>query len=202
LWLGDFSSAWEHFHTFNQEYPKFLSVTYGMAGVAKWCLELHAEAVAEWREGLDCEFADAAGDAKPALLLYFAAVLRPNVFSRAKATALLTAKANDRRSSKWPGPLVKFALGKIAEAELRRECIYERDDDDTAVNNWESDFFVALAEFELKNRADFVARMQSVASLSWQDYDANQDLFLSKIWQEEFFLARHEAQVKGKNAAR
>src|SRR5207248_2283306 len=38
LWIGDYEAAWQHFHGFAEAYPNHADSIYGMAGVAKWCL--------------------------------------------------------------------------------------------------------------------------------------------------------------------
>src|SRR5690349_2826142 len=61
LWVEDYRSAWEHFDFANRQQPKHSAAFYGMSGVAKWCLNERREAVSQWRAGLGCAYADAAG---------------------------------------------------------------------------------------------------------------------------------------------
>jgi lipoprotein NlpI len=195
LWVGDYDAAWRHFDGFNRTYPNQLSVTYGMAGVAKWCLNEPEAAVEEWNAGLQCEFADAAGGIKLPLLLYFVSVAKPTVFLRSEAETLVNSRANEARAEMWPGPLAKYVLGWIDQDRLRSECWYKTEAT-LLMRRFLADFYVAVLKSSSGNWASFVEMAQIATSLSWSDFDINKRVFFSMIWQEEFFLARHESQRK------
>src|SRR5213595_3977298 len=57
LWLREYREAWEHFKKAIDTYPRSNSAFFGMAGVAKWCLNDPEEAVKQWRAGLQAEYA-------------------------------------------------------------------------------------------------------------------------------------------------
>jgi len=193
LWLKDYSAAWHHFSEFNATYPQFASTTYAMAGVAQWCLNTPHEAVRQWHEGLQCGYADAAGGAQLPLLLFFASIVEPEIFPRTEAERLLAERADDPRAHYWPGPLTAFILRRISEEELRAQCYDERYDDETTLRHWMTDFYCGVLALADGNREQFQHAMQKTGAMSWEDFDASEDLFLSKLWSEEFFLARHEA---------
>jgi hypothetical protein len=192
LWLQEYEKAYQHFQTFNEKYPLHSSVTYAMAGTAKWCMDQPIDAVKCWKIGLNSEFSDTAGlGFKLPLLLYFTSVVRPNILPASEAMLLLSAKSDDSRAKGWGGSLARFVQGKINEDELRKECP-GRHDDETILHHWVADFYVAVVAHANRNEIRYLDLMRRVASLSWSDYDSNNRAFLSKLWSGEFFLARHE----------
>lgn len=193
LWVENFQAAWEHFRDFSDKYPFHNSGIYGMAGVAKWCLNEPEHAVHWWREGLHCNYADSAGAGfRTPLLLYFASVAKPEVFPRDEAEALLADKAEDYRIKTWAGPLVSFALGRTDEKQLRDAIMASRAREIPG-NQWQSEFYIGVSELARGERFEYMNAMSNVSNVSWSDYDNNMNEFLSKLWHEEFFLARHEA---------
>lgn len=194
LWLHDYQRAWEHFRAANQREPLHAADYYGMAGVAKWCINRPDEAVQQWFDGLACDYADAAGGAKLPLLLFFASAVEPLVLPRSEAERILKGRADDPRVEYWPGPLVEFVLQRIDEGRLRALCFDERYEDETMLHHWSADFYVGVTERTRGNLDKFCQRMQKTGTMSWDDFDACEPLFLSKLWSEEFFLARHEAR--------
>ena len=198
LWTERYAAAWDHFYHVIQDHPLDASCIYGMAGAAKWCLDEPEYAVYWWREGLGCEFADAAGAGFTLpLLLYFASVVKPDLLPRSEAEELLVEKARDPRIRVWTGPAIKYLLGYIDEQQLLAEAI-DPNEIETPLNQWHSDFYIGVAELARGESTEYRRRMQRAAMVEWSDYDVDKDLFLSKLWQEEYFLARHES----KSAAR
>jgi hypothetical protein len=201
LFAGKYEAAWTHFDvsiSADREAGRpTTTFHYGMAGVAKWCLNEPEEAVAKWREGLRCEFTDWAGGAEIPLLMYFASAARPEMFPklRVEAEKLLTKRANHHLIQNWPGPLAEFVLGRIDERVLRSKCQQE-DEDDTKLYNWLADFYAGVAELVRGEKKRWLSAIRTIAEVARPDRSSH-DYFLSSIWQEEFFLARHEATAVG-----
>lgn len=191
LWIGDYQAAWEHFNAANQRKPRHMDSYYGMGGAAKWCLDKPEAAVQEWQEGLRCQYTDAAGGARMPLLLFFASAVNPNLIARADAEKLLLIRANDRRVRNWPGPVVEAVLGRIDEGQLRKHCAGVNDAD-TANRHWLSDFYLGVVALSRGNPAHFNEAVRKTADLTWADLERNRQSFLGRIWQEEFFIARHQ----------
>lgn len=190
LWVKDYPSALKHFNAANRERPRGVDGFYGMAGTAQWCLGRPDKAVAEWREGLACEFVDMAGGVELPLLLYHASVMEPSAFPRAEAMQLLEARAKDGRASIWPGPVAAYLLDWINENDLRREC--EGDDDsDTAIQNWMAGFYLAVCDRDRGDDSRFAELMQGTSTTTDEDFDPKTPDFLTKLWHYELFLARH-----------
>lgn len=187
LWVEQYASAWDHFQKAIKRNPKAtIDSSYGMAGVAKWCLGERREAVAEWVLGLKAKYVDAA-DVEMPLLLYFASVVSPEVCDKATARKLMLEKAEDELTEVWPGPIVQLILGQINEGEFLNR--YERDLRD---NLWQAEFYRSLMRFEPGKISDFRESMRKLADVQqpeWQD----ESILLARIWDEEFFLARYEA---------
>jgi hypothetical protein len=199
LWLGNYQTAWEHFDRANRDHPKSMSGFYAKAGVAKWCLDESEEAVNQWRIGLECGYADL-GRVHLPLLLFIASVIKPQVFSRTEAEAILTARLNDLDVNSWPATLVGFVLGRIDEQQLRTlgPRYYNWIPGWPAQFHWLADFYVGIVDYSHGNAVGFNKAMRKAALISWDEYEPRGGLFLSKLWAEEFFIARHEARGHGK----
>lgn len=199
FWLGDYRTALEVFSRYNEQFPNHGSDTYEMSGVARWYLGEFEQAVTQWQQGLHCEFADTAGlGITPPLLLLFASIFAPGTVSRREVEEILEQKAADRRSEDMP--LVQFVLGEIQEQQLREKCdksIFDRTDkryaEDIEERHWRADFWLAVLEYDRRNDSRAKELFRKVGHLTWDDYDRNSDIFLTKLWTPEFFLARHEA---------
>ncbi len=197
LWLGKFQPAWAHFRHALEILPTKNEIFYGMAGVAKWCLGNPNEAVSEWQTGLEAKYARAGGlNIRIPLLLYFASVIRPDVFERTVAKELMQRKIEDRRASNWPGPIASWLLGQMAEEELGNR--YKVKDPtivkavrEAAGQQWLAEFYGAVSRYEPSKRSDFRASMLRLTDLSQPEW-MDQNYFLSRLWCEEFFLARGE----------
>jgi lipoprotein NlpI len=191
LWLKDYEAAWEHFNMFNQRYPRHADCTYAMAGAAKWCLNKTKEALKEWEIGDTCDYADA-GQFEIPMLLLFASVVQPSVFDKSKAEELLIERTEQAGFTDWPVPIAEFIVGAIDELELRGRCFDERFQDETAFHHWQADFYLGVQKLNQDDESGFRELMRKVGNVTWEDFDQDQDLFLSKMWSPEFFLARHE----------
>jgi hypothetical protein len=199
LWLKQYAQAWEHFSTITRrQAPKWTSNKsesfYGMAGVAKWCLGERHEAIAEWVPGLKADYGSAGGVKIP-LLLFFASVISPELYNGKTVKELMLEKAKDVRIKAWPGPIVRWILGQVNGGEFLMLC-QGRDKCDLRDNLWQAEFYRSLMRFERSKISNFRESMNKLTDLQqpeWQDQDA----FLSRIWKEEYFLARHEAAEIG-----
>lgn len=195
LWLKQYAQAWEHFSTtIERKAPRGTSNKrdsfYGMAGVAKWCLGERREAIAEWVLGLKAERVRASGANMP-LLLFFASVVSPELYDNAAARKLMLEKTNEVIIQAWPGPIVQWILGQINGGEFLKHC-QGRDKRDLRDNLWQAEFYRSLMRFERSRISNFRETMQKLTNMQqpeWQEEDA----FLSRIWKEEYFLARYEA---------
>jgi hypothetical protein len=192
LWVRNYQAAWEVFHEARRHERWTNSTYFGMAGVAKWCLNDEGEAIEEWRAGLEAQYSDSAGGVTLPLLLFVASIVNPALFPQGEAKKLLTAKANDRRVVNWPGPIAEFLLGRIDNSGLRKKCV-GMDDSDTVVRHWRANFYQGVLEYAGGNATRFKELMRETAMTSDDDFDSSNKLFLVKLWHEEFFIARHEA---------
>lgn len=206
LWLGEYQEAERHFRHATKTYRHSISNFFGMAGTAKWCVDEHAAAVEYWRSGLNAGYADPAGVGIP-LLLFTASVLQPAVFPGKKAEEILMKKAESSCADRWPGSLSRFVLGMdsdiksimgvrpwpisaLEEAERKR-----REQADKLSREWLVQFYGRIIEFyngllTMKQLREF---MCGAADTSLPEF-GNEHYFLSLMWSEEFFIARHEAR--------
>jgi hypothetical protein len=193
LWVRDYAAAGEHFQAAIRTDRHPPNSFYGMGGVAKWCIGDSVEAVKLWRAGdLDAHFADAGGlGITLPLLLFVASILQPEVFSRADACNILNAKIKDPRVKNWPGPLARFVLDPDDEYTL--PGVHDRD---TQHRKWLKHFYEAILEFNRKNSSlrGFRERMMALADTSQPEWSEEKS-FLSLLWSEEFFIARHESSL-------
>ena len=193
LWLYQYQQAWEHFSETIKEFRMRGDAFYGMAGVAKWCLEEPSEAVSQWRAGLGANYARASGlGIRMPLLLFFASVLRPEISDRAVAKELMLEKVKDPRITTWPGPIAQLVLGQISDGDLQDQCRGNSQQDTRGGQRWLAEFYRSLIgpeQWTLSVFKEFARQLTDTHQPEWRD----EDFLLSRIWNEEFFLARHAA---------
>jgi tetratricopeptide (TPR) repeat protein len=197
LWTGDYQSAFTHFNEAIHQYPRSMSGFYGMAGAAQWCMGQYSGAVDGWNRGLKAEYADAAGlGIQLPLLLFLASRLDPEVFPKKKAEGMLVEKAKDLRAGHWPGSLARFVLGQ-SSSEDALDSIPEGGSFGKKLGLWWIQFYGHLLELDagILTSVEFAQLMKGLTDTS-QPLFSDQDDFLSVLWSEEFFIARHIAQMK------
>ena len=193
LWLRKYAEAWEHFRSVIETNPRCGDNDYGMAGVAKWCLDQRAEAVLEWKAGLEAKYARAAGlNLQMPLLLFFAAILQPTVFERNSAEKLIREKTRDLRIKNWPGPIARLVVDQIGESEFHELC-QGANEQGRGNRFWLTEFYTSLMIYEPSKHSDFRERMRRLADTS-QPECQDEAVLLRRLWHEEFFLARFVAQ--------
>ena len=180
LFQKAYREAEEHFDFFNANKPKFYQQMYGMAGCAKWALGKHADAATYWKEGVGCAYGDGIANLGSALLVFFAAVRRPDIVSLEAAKTLV--KKGLRHShyrAEWPGPIGHFLLGTISENELRNQLadVHEADTRDRVC---QQQFFQGVRKLCHGNRKGYIEDLGLCAAATDQEY------------LEEFYLARSE----------
>jgi len=190
LWIEDYESAWTHFQHAIATQRWTSDSYYGMAGTAKWCSNEPEAAMECWKSGLDCDYGDAGGaSVGNRLLLFVASVLRKDARAEKEAIALLKAKKDDPRISTWPGPLVHLALGK-KNVDFGMEGA-KRPHARLAVIRFYEDLLL-LRDGKLTS-GEFVKEMREIADISQPQW-LDQKAFTSLLWNEEFFIARHESR--------
>ncbi|MFL5245592.1 MAG: hypothetical protein ACJ8FY_26145 [Gemmataceae bacterium] len=95
------------------------------AGVAHWLLNERAEAIAMWEKGLTGAFHDGAGGMDYPLLLLYASIRAPDLFSLRAAKDLVHKATKHPWASNWPGPIGLYMLGKIDKHQLKSEAVFE-----------------------------------------------------------------------------
>lgn len=192
LWLGQYASAWDHFQEALKEYPIKGDAFYGMAGVAKWCLGEPGEAISQWHAGLKAKYARANGlGVIMPLLLFFASVVRPGLLAKSSVEQLILEKITDPRIKTWPGPIAKLASALVTEDDFQKQCKGESDRD-TANRLWLTEFYRNVLRHDPQKHLGFKQAMSRLTDTSQPEW-SDEDDFLTRIWCEEFFLARHEA---------
>lgn len=192
LWVGDYQSAEQHFQYAIETHKTPGDIFYGMAGAAKWCIDDHEAAVGYWCAGLNAPYAVGGVGLHLPLLLFLASILRPGIDPEDDAAKVMLKKIEDPRVRYWPGPLARFVLGLGNEGTLSGLCTGSNELD-TLHRKWLVEFYGAAIEraqgkmtgVELKRR------MQSMADTSRPQWSPEES-FLSLLWGEEFFIARHE----------
>lgn len=191
LWTADYEAAWNHFqHAIRNERWTHDSF-FGMAGAAKWCMDEPDAAIKCWKSGLNCDYGDAGGaSVGNRLLLFAASILRKDLIPLSESAALLREKIGDPRITSWPGPLLQFCLGKgnvDIGVEDTKSYFYSR----LAIRK----FYRCLLDVEdgILDWNEFRASMRELTDTSLPQF-AEQRVFTSLIWKEEFFIARHEAR--------
>ena len=189
LWAQEYQEALEHFGHSIDQYPRYYSCFYGMAGTAMWCLDHPDEAVRQWSDGLKARYADTNGlGMQMPLLLYMASVLEAESYSKASAEALLREKTKDRRRNEWPGPIARWLLGQIDNKELMERCPGV-DEVETCNHHWLADFYLGVrwqAEGKQQRFNEIMRKLVDTDRPEWSHHD----FFLARMWSEQFFIAR------------
>jgi lipoprotein NlpI len=195
LWAKEYDAAWEHFEHAIERHPQSIAVFFGMAGAAKWCVGEPWAAVRVWESGLNSQYADGAGGVHLPLLLLVASTLRPASFSRSDALKILSKKAKDVRVNNWPGPIARYVLNLIDEGTLERQSI-DGSNREASSRKWLALFYKRILDLGIGtlNPQEFKELMRRMADTSEPDWSDEKE-FLRLLWNEEFFVARHEASV-------
>jgi len=194
LWVKDYHAAWDHFQHAIQMHRHTVDLFYGMAGVAQWCMDEPDAAVKHWQSGLDAEYADGAGGIHLPLLLFIASILRPATFSRNEAEQLLKKRARDPRVKNWPGPLAKFVLTLLSEEALEEMSKEKAGREISPSRKWLIEFYKNVLELGRGNLKPerFKKQMERIVDTTQPEW-LDEGNFLRLLWNEEFFIGRHEA---------
>jgi hypothetical protein len=155
-------------------------VDHSELGAADWLLGNYAEAVAEWKTALKCQYGDAAGNLTPGLLLYYSGIRKDEGKILDAAVRHIEKKLKTGWSKNWPAPLGQYLIGVADEdhvlKELEREPEWTKPDE---LCRW--DFYRGVKLLEQGDEAGFMACMRSAVDRPDQI-----------TWTTEFVLARHE----------
>jgi hypothetical protein len=209
LWVEDYAAAEEHFQRAIKTHPTPGDAFYGMAGAAEWCRGETSAAISYWRDGLTAPYGGAAGlGVRIPLLLFVAAILKPEFFRREHAEEILRKKSKDPRAARWPGSLARFVLGQDSDVErvldfrlwpisaLDEAERKKREEADRKSREWLVEFYKHLLMLATGNTGliKFRKSMGQATDTFTPDY-SNEHYFMSLMRSEEFFLARYEASL-------
>jgi tetratricopeptide (TPR) repeat protein len=189
LWIKDYQAAFDHLSEQMKIIPRRLEKIFGLAGIAKWCLNEPGEAIEQWIQGIKCDYADGAGGVTIPLLLFYASIVKPELYSRKDAEKLMITRAKRRIIRNWPGPIAEYILNRIDKKQLQSD-FQGYNVTVTLLHSWRADFYFGILEYASGNIEKYTHFIKKVASVTYDDFDSNRKLFLSKIWHEEFYLAR------------
>lgn len=207
MWAGQYKTAVEHFEGVietSQATKNSMGLSedhYSLGGAGRWYLRDYSEAVKLWRLGTQAPYATYGVGLECPRLLVLVSILRPELWDREKAERLLKKRASDPRVHDYPGTLAQFVAGMIGneapEASLdrrgTREAHCSRRD-----RKWKAAFYRSVLDLErsVTSRAAFEQFAESMTEASQFD-----DLEPEEFWRltrcAEFYVARHEALLKG-----
>ena len=196
MWSGDYRLALAHFdEQIQAALPRNAPAdsSFGMAGVAAWCLGREKLAVKYWRNGTTAKYAVAGANTRTELLLYAASLLNPAIFPTESAEHLLIKKAGQWRVKNWPGPIAQYILGTASEQEVRQKAV-ERKGDPVGPNpmSWQFDFYKLLTTTASagKDMGALESGLQHLVAVKGSEYVAGLKFFYF-LRIEEFYLARY-----------
>jgi tetratricopeptide (TPR) repeat protein len=126
LYAGQFRRALRAFQKLIADKPRHAADEYSVCGIILWILNRRAEGVDIWKEGERCGYGDAAGNIGVPLLLYYAAVTAPDLYSLESALALLEKRLARSISYHWPGGIARLLVGRIDREEADEHKSYEK----------------------------------------------------------------------------
>jgi hypothetical protein len=194
LWSGNYQQAWDHFQHAMVTHHQSMARFYSMAGVAKWCLNVPSQAIEWWKLGADADYADGAGGIHVPLMLWLASVIEPGRVSREEVIQLLGRRADDPRVVHWPGPLAEYVLGRMDSKVLEEASKNKKTGLVPPSQMWLIEFYQRIVELDIGGTKlpEFRKELKRMISLSQPQWSEETN-FLHLIWNEEFFIARHEA---------
>lgn len=164
LCMGDAKRALAYFEK-SAKLPPTDSGSHASAGVACWLLRDHVAARKHWVDGLESEMQDLAGGMGLPLLLFFSAVRDPHLFDLNEAKRLVQMAGKHPWASEWPGPLGRFVLRQIDEAEVRRQAWFDQPEVYKRQLN-EVEFYVAVLAAMDGDEEVYLNGMRKCASFS------------------------------------
>lgn len=190
LWAERYLSASDHFDAAIRSHPRSLESFFGMAGIAKWCLDQHQDAVRQWQVGLSAEYTGPGRGIHLPLLLFAACTIDPSVQPDTESTRLLKDKLTEPQVRGWPVPIAEFILGQIDQVHLQSQYV-GRDKNESLQRRWLSEFYIGIVESSRGNTASCRETMQQLVNMTGAEW-SDETFFLGRMWSEEFFFARHE----------
>jgi len=184
LCVGDVSSAKQRFGEIQRKRSAKNAATFEFVGVCCWLQGSKEEAVVQWIDGLDAEYADVAGGIQLPLLLFFAAVREPTSISAGQVKSFIQTKLRHPWSSKWPGPLGRYVIGEMSFDEINR-LTASHDENVALQRRMCLDFYTALLS---------LADQHDLKSFRERMNDCSQSVRC--VLRPEWHLARFEANSK------
>lgn len=199
MWVRDYAAALKHFQYSIRTDRRASEYYYRFAGAAAWCLGSYSSAVESWHAGLDARYANAGVCIRSAMVLLLTSILRPVLFSRKEAEDILLQKAKDPRLAFWPGTLGQFIAGQIDAATLEESWVGNLSRTVRGVMphaRWLTGFYKVVLEFGdgRLSLGDLRRAMKAMVEISQPEWYEHLN-FVHLLWNEEFFIARHEAQT-------
>jgi tetratricopeptide (TPR) repeat protein len=207
MWAGEYKTAVEHFEgvieTSRATKPSIgLSEDhYSLGGAGRWCLGDYTQAVKLWRLGTQAPYAIYGIGLECPRLLALAAILSPALCDQTKALELLKKRASDPRVHGYPGTLAQFILGIIDNETLEASLVrsgWRYTECSNRDHKWKAAFYRAVLDLERSTitRAAFGQLVESLAEFSqFDDLDSTEFWWMTRY--AEFYIARHEALLRG-----
>jgi hypothetical protein len=133
------------------------------------------------------------------MLLLLGSILRPGLLPRKGAEEMLMEKAKNPRLKFWPGTLAQFMTGQIDRAALEASWVGHVAKFVRGVRpdaKWLTQFYEEILEFGHGGLSltGVRASLRSMVDLSQPEWSEHLN-FVHLLWNPEFFIARHEAQL-------
>jgi hypothetical protein len=207
MWTGQCRTAVEHFEGVIEtsratKNPMMLSEDhYSLAGAGRWCLGDYTEAVKTWRLGTQAPYAIYGVGLECPRLLVLASILDAELCDRPKALELLKKRASDPRVRNYPGTLAQLVVGMIGNEALEASLDHRGTREAPSSNRdrkWKATFYCTVLDLErsIISRSAFKQFAESMTESSqFVDLESKEFWWLTRC--AEFYIARHEASLKG-----
>ncbi len=162
LCLGDYLGAEEIEQKLVPSLNSHYSTDFEIYGCALWVRGHYDDALAKWKEGLNCDYADSANVQIPLFLWFGYSWLRRD---QSEVLELLRHRIGDRRTGiGWPLPIAQHLLGRKSLEQLTAEAEMSSHAHIQIRQRRQAEFYVAVQKYLLGETKLFAATMSKIAA--------------------------------------
>ena len=149
-------------------------------GCTLWVRGHHDAALAKWKEGLNCDYADSANVQIPLLLWFGHSWLKRD---QSETLQVLRSRVGDRRTGiGWPLPIAQYLLGRKSLEQLKTEAEMSSHARIKIRQRRQAEFYVAVKKYLQGETELFAATMSEIAGTKELLSECERYLAQSLVW--------------------